>query len=114
MDDGRELKHAREQVAIAVRYLGGTVQLEDVARRVVASDRTASLERHAGMASDRQFELDDNRRGAQDRVDVAITLADHGYFRAAAGRKFAGLGVGGEQDRHLLDVERDEIHRVLG
>ena len=55
---GRALEHARQQLAIAVRHLGGAVQLEDVARGIVAADGAARLQRHAGMAADRQLELD--------------------------------------------------------
>ena len=39
----RQAEHAREQLAIAVRHLGGAVQLEDVARRVVAAYCTTGL-----------------------------------------------------------------------
>ena len=73
---GRKPEHAREQLAIAVRHLGGAVQFEDGARGVVAADCAARLQRHAGMAADRQFELDHHGRGAQHRVDVAVALAD--------------------------------------
>ena len=90
------------------------MQFEDVARGIVATDGTAPFERHAGMAADRQFEFDDDRRRAQDRVDVAITLADDAHLGAAAGRELSRLGVGGEQDRQLIDLEGDEVGRVLG
>ena len=65
------------------------------------------------MASDRQFNLDDHGRGAQNSVDVAITLPDDGDLGIAAGREFPGLGVGRKQDGQFLDVDRDEIRRVL-
>jgi len=90
------------------------VQFEDVAGGVIATDGAASLERHAGMAADRQFELHDDGRGAQNRVNVAITLADDAHLGAAAGRELAWLGIGGEQDRQFLDLEGDEVRRVLG
>jgi hypothetical protein len=111
---GREAEHAREQIAIAVRHLGGTVQLENIARGVVAADRAPRLERNAGMAADRELELDHHGRGAQRRVDVAVALADDGHLGVAAGRELARLGLGGEQDRQLLDLDHDQIGGVLG
>ncbi len=50
---------------------------------------------------------------AQHRVDVAVALADDRHLGVAAGRELAGLGLGGEQDRQLLDLDGDEIGRVL-
>ena len=50
---------AGEQVAGDVRYLGGAVELDHVRRRIIAGERPAGLQRGAGMASDRQIELDD-------------------------------------------------------
>ena len=94
-----------EQFADAVRHLGGAVQLEHVARGVVAADGAARLHRHAGVAADRELELDHQRRGAQRRVDVAVALADDRHLGVAAGRELAGLGVGGEQRRQLLDLD---------
>ena len=114
MDRGRrELEHAREQVAIAVRHLGGAVQFEDVAGGVVAADGAARFERHTGMATDPELELHDHGCGAKHRIDVAIALLDHGDFGVAAGREFARLGFGGEQDRQFLDLQHDEIGRVF-
>ena len=110
---GRALEHARQQVAIAMRDLGGAVQLEDVARGVVAADGAARLQRHAGMAADRQLELDHRWRRAQRRVDVAIALANDRHLGVAAGREFAGLGLRVEQDRQFLDLHDDEIGGVL-
>src|SRR5215467_5497032 len=114
VDRGRRaFEHPREQLAIAVRHLGGAMQFEGVACYVIAPDRTARLERHTGMAPDRQFELNDLRCGVQDRVDVAVALADNGHLSAAAGGEFGGLGVGGEQDRQFLDLEGDKFSRVF-
>ena len=109
----REREHAREQIAVAVRHLGGAVQLENVARGVVAADCAAGLQRHAGMAADRELELDDQRRGAKRRIDVAVALADDRHLGVASGGELAGRGLGGEQDRQLLDLDGDEIGGVL-
>ncbi len=109
----REREHAREQIAIAVRHLGGAVQFENVAGRVIATDCATGLERHAGMAADRKLELDHQRRGAQHRVDIAVALANDRHLGVASGGELAGLGLGGEQDRQLLDRHGDEIGGVL-
>ena len=53
MDRGRSaLQHAREQIAGSVRDFRGAVQFEQVASRIVAADRAARFQRHAGVASD--------------------------------------------------------------
>ena len=64
----------RELVAVAVRHLGGAVQFEHVARRVVARDRAARLQRHAGMAADREVELDDRMRARERGVEIAVAF----------------------------------------
>ena len=97
-----------------MRDLGGAVQLEHVARGIVAADGAARFHRHAGMAADRELELDDRVRAAQRRLDVAVALVHDRHLGVAAGREFAGRGVGGEQDRQLLDLHGHEIGRVLG
>src|ERR1700722_18854356 len=56
---GAALERAREQVTGAVWHLGGAMQLEDIADGVVASERAARFQRHAGMAADFQLKLDD-------------------------------------------------------
>ena len=68
-----------------MRHLGGAVQLQDVARRVVAADGAARLQRHAGMAPDRQLEFDDRVGRAHGRLDVAIALVQQVRFAAASG-----------------------------
>ena len=69
----------------AVRHLGGAVQLEDVARRIVAADRAAGFHRHAGMAADREVECDDRMRLAESGLDVAVALAGEAGLGVAAG-----------------------------
>ena len=51
---GRASKHPRDLVAVPVRHLGGAMQFEHVARRVVAGDGAAGFQRHAGMPPDRR------------------------------------------------------------
>ena len=53
-------------------------------------------------------------RGPEHRIDVAIALMDHGGFGVAAGREFARLGFGVEQDGSSSISMRDEIGGVLG
>ncbi len=110
----RQPEHAREQLAIAVRHLGGAVQLEDRARGVVAADGAAGLQRNAGMAADRQFKLHHHGCGADRGVDVAVALPDDRHLGVAAGRELARLGFGGKQRRQLLDLHGDEIGCILG
>ena len=80
-----------------MRHLGGAVQFENVARGVVAADRAARLQRHAGVAADGELELDDDAAPRERRVDVAVALADDVGFGVAAGREFAGRRRGVEQ-----------------
>ena len=108
------LEHARQQVAIAVRHLGGAMQLEHVARGVVAADGAARLQRHARVAADRQLELDHDLGVAQHAVDIAVALLEHDHFGVAAGRELGGLGGGVEQHRQLGHLDRHQIGRVLG
>ena len=99
-------EHVGEQVAVAMRHLGGAMQFEDVARGVVAADGAARLQRHAAVPADGKIELD-HRLGAREHgVDVAIALADDGRLGVAAGRELAGLRIGVEQHRQLGDVDR--------
>ena len=67
----RRLEHAREQFAVAVRHLGGAVQFQDVARGVVAADRAARFQRHAGMAADGELELDDHAGAARSTASTS-------------------------------------------
>ena len=97
-----------------MRDLGGAVQFEHVARGIVAADGAARFHRHAGMAADREFELDDHVRAAQRGLHFAVALVHDRHLGVAAGREFAGRGVGGEQDRQLLDLHGHQLGRVLG
>jgi hypothetical protein len=114
MDRGRAApEHVGEQVAVAVRHLGGTVQLENVARRVVAADGAARLQRHAAMPPDREIELDYGLGLREHGIDVAVALAHQSRLGVAARRELAGLLRGVEQRRQFRDVDRDEVGRVF-
>ena len=65
------------------------------------------------MAADPEFEFHDHGCGAKHRIHVAIALLDHGDFGVAAGREFARLTFGCEQDRQFLDLHRDQVGRVF-
>ena len=102
-----------EEIAVAVRHLGGAVQFEDIARGVVAADGAARLQRHAAVAADGEIELDHGLGAREHGVDVAIALAHDGRLGVAAGRELAGLRIGGEQHRQFGDVDGDEVGGVL-
>ena len=87
-----------------MRHFGGAVQFENAARGVVAADGAARLQRHARMPADRKLELDDMRRGAKHRIDVAIALADQRRLAGMAGREFGRRGLRVQQRRQFLDV----------
>ena len=110
----RPAEHARQQFLVAMRHLGGAVQLQHVARGVVAAERAARLQRHAGMPADGELELDDVRRGLEHRFDVAVALGQHRGLGVAAERELARLGLRRQQRRQLLDLHGDEIGGVLG
>src|SRR6266481_3819386 len=59
---GAAAEHARQGVAIAVRHLGRTVELQHVARVVVTSNRAAGLDRHRAVPADGQIECYDGVR----------------------------------------------------
>ena len=61
---GIAAEHAGDVVAVPVRHLGGAVHLQHVVGGVVARDRAARFHRHAGMAPDREIELDHRVRRA--------------------------------------------------
>ena len=107
----RPAEHARDQFLVPVRHLGGAVQLQHVARSVVAAERAARLQRHAGMAARGQVQLDDGMRGRKHRVDVAVALREERGLGVAAGRELAGLGPRVEQRRQFLDLDPRPVRR---
>ena len=96
-----------------MRHLGRTVQFEDVAGCVVATDGAPRFQWHAGMPADPELELHHHRRGAKRCLDIAIALLDHGNFGVAAGREFARFSLGVQQDRKFFDLQGDEVGRIF-
>ena len=107
-------EHACERIAIAVRHLGGTVQFEHIARGIVATDRTAGLERHARVAPSGQFELDRAGSLGKRRLDIPIAFAYGGGLGGQARRKFAKRRGGIGEHRQRLEVEAHAFGRVFG
>ena len=68
----RAAEHAGKRVAVAVRHLGGAMELQHIARGVMAGDGAARLERHARMAADRELELDHAHTPRESRRDIAV------------------------------------------
>ena len=66
------------------------------------------------MAPDGEIELDHHVRCAKGRFEVAVALADDVGLGAPAGRKFARRTLGIEQRGQFLDLDIDEVGRVLG
>src|SRR5262245_38369686 len=81
---GTASQHAREYLAIPVGNLGGPMQFEHVARGIVAADRAARLQWHAGMAPDGEIQFNYCCRALERRGDVAVTLTTNGWLRAQA------------------------------
>ena len=110
---GIAAQHAGDAVAIPVRDLGGAVKLQHVVGGVVAGDRAAGLERNAGMAPDREIELDHGMRLAKRRGDIAVGLFHDRRLGRAAVLEFPGRGSGIEDDRQFLDLDGNEIGCIL-
>src|SRR5882724_4180359 len=73
---GAAAEHARQGVAIAMRHLGRTIELQYVARGVVTSKRAARLDRHSTVPADCQVERHDSVRRGEGHVDLAGTSAE--------------------------------------
>jgi hypothetical protein len=110
---GAAPERLRQQIAGAVRDLGGAVHLEDVAHRVVAGDRAARLQWHARMTADLELELDDCVGGAKARVGIAVFLADDRGLGQHSLREFAGRTIRGKDRRQILDFDRNKLRRIL-
>ena len=74
-------QHLRDRIAIPVRHLGGTVQLQDIARFVVACDRAARFQRNAGVASDGKLKRNNSMSVAECSVDIAIPFLQDSRLR---------------------------------
>ena len=93
---GRPPQHEGKKIADAVRHLGGTMQFQNVARGIVTADGTARLDRHAGVAADREIKAHDRIRARHRGIDVAIALAHKSGLGAVTGRELARIGSGVE------------------
>ena len=110
---GRQPEHRGDRIAVVVRHLGGAVQLQTITAGVVASDRAARLERHAGVPADRELELDHRVRLAKRLVQIAVALADGRRLARDAGSELAGRRGGADDRGKLLDLERHQLRGVL-
>ena len=110
----RAPEHAGNLGAVPMRHLGGAMKLEHVVGRVVARNGAAGLDRDGRMPPDRERRLDHGVSGAEGGIDIAVTLAHDGRLGRAAGFELAGLRVGAKERRQFLDVEHDELGRILG
>src|SRR5262249_33601727 len=108
----RRAEHAYQQFLIAMRDLGGAMEFEGVARRVVATDRAAGFERHPGMPPDRQFQFNDMRRLSERSVDVAIALADHRSFARMSWREFNRGRLRVDKRRQFFDLDGNEVGSI--
>ena len=106
-------QHAGDVVAIPVRHLGGAMKLQHVAGGVIARDRATGFERNAGMAPDREIELDHGMRLAKRGADVPVGFFHDRRFGRAAVFEFPGRRGGIEHDRQFVDRDGDEIGCVL-
>ncbi len=97
-----------------MRHLGGAMQLQDVARGIVAADGAAGFDRHAAVAADREIKRDHLVRARHHGVDIAVALTHDGGFGAVAFGKLAGLRVGRKDHRHVLNLDRNEIGGIFG
>ena len=81
---------------------------------VPQGQRAARLHRHAGMAADRELEVEHVCRHGEGRIDIAEAFDEDRRFGADARREFAGLRHRVEECLPLLDVRRDQFGGVLG
>ncbi len=107
-------KHERQPVSVPVRHLGGAMHLQNIIGLVVARDGAARLHRDAAVPADRKIKCDDRIGCAKGGVDVAGFLFDHRCFGIVVLVERPGLPRRIENDRQRLDVNLDQIGRVLG
>src|SRR5262252_2114017 len=100
-------EHASDLIAIPVWDLGRPIKLQHVARRIVAGDGTSGLNRHGRMPSDCKIDADNRVRGCKSGLDVAVALAQAGRLGRETRQKLARLGLRGEDNRQILDLDRD-------
>lgn len=84
-----------------------------MANQIVAGDRAARLQRHAGVPANLELEFDDRRSGLEGRLDIPVFLQDDRRLGEDALLIFAWRAVRGEKGRERFDVEGDELCRIL-
>ena len=107
-------KHERQPVAVPVRHLRGAMHFKDVVGFIVPRNGTAGFHRHAAVPADFEIKRHDHLRRAKSCINVAGLLFDHRGFGVMAFIERAKRSGGIENDRQRLDVDLDEIGRILG
>ncbi len=110
----RPLQDAGKLLAIAMRHLGGAVQLQNIPVGIVTRDGPAGLQRNARMAADGKIELDHRMGGPEGVLHVAVTLFDDHRLGRETRRELAGRRVCRHQGRQLVERDRDLLGRILG
>ena len=110
----RQAEHDGERVAVVVRHLGRALEDEHARGLVDARPGPAGLERHPGVATDGELQLDDGVRAGEGDVDLAVILGQRDDFAGVAvvvplERRRTGIQV----DRQLLQLDRHCLARVL-
>ena len=73
------------------------------------------FQRHAGMAADRELELDDRGCAAKHRIDVAVALPDHGRLRCCGRARIRPARRSASSSGGSSSISSvDEIGRVFG
>ena len=99
---------------IAVRHLGSAVQLQHVADGIVASDRAARFQRHAGVAADGNVDRDHGVGGAERLLDVAVALFDDHRLGGESRFELTGFDIGRHHRRQFFEIGDDVLGGVLG
>ena len=97
-----------------MRDLCSAIKPEHVAAGVVNADGAARLQRDGGVSPQVEIELDHRMGSSEGALDIAVAVSQHGRFGRAARLEFAGSVRRGEKHRQRLDLDRDEIGRILG
>lgn len=98
-----DLEHRGQHPAVEVRDLRRSPDLEPPAAR--GGEQPSCLERHPRMPADGEFGVDDVGRVRERRLDVPVAHLELG----------GAIGLAQvEHRRELLDLEHDELRRILG
>ncbi len=112
-DDSGRAEDLRKLLAIAMRHLGGAVQFQEIARRVVARDGAAGFQRHRRMTADRDVRLDNGVSSAERGGEVAVALLDdHRLGREPV--DFHRIVVGRHHRRQFVELDDHPLGRVFG